>query len=256
MEIGFNDVTYKDKYQNINFSIYSKYIYGLCLDDSITFEKLLTRELSPTKGKIVFKGLKRKKPIIMVVDSNYIHFFTDTVKSEINYYCRKNKVTDKSFKEFLEKYLKDIGLELCILNRKISELSGSEKYLFYVFLKTLFKFDIVIFRNLYFELDKNNRKNLKKILSVFSSNGKVVMVEDNLDVLYEVTEKILITKNSYVLLNGDTKQELINVSKLLDNNIIPPTLPYITYLAKENKGIKLFYHTDIRDIIKDIYKHV
>ena len=140
MEIRFDDVTYKNKYKDMDFSIYSKYIYGIFLEDSITFEKLLTKELSASKGKITFKGMKRKKPIVTVVDSNYIHFFTDTVKSEINYYCKKNKVTDKSFKEFLEKYLENIGLEISILNKKISELSTSEKYLFYVFLKTLFKF--------------------------------------------------------------------------------------------------------------------
>ena len=225
MEIRFDDVTYKNKYKDMDFSIYSKYIYGIFLEDSITFEKLLTKELSVSKGKITFKGMKRKKPIVTVVDSNYIHFFTDTVKSEINYYCKKNKVTDKSFKEFLEKYLENIGLEISILNKKISELSTSEKYLFYVFLKTLFKFDVVIFRNLYFNLDKNNRRNLKNILTIFSSNGKVVIIEDNLDVLYEVTDKVLVIKNGSVLLNGDTKEELINVSLLLNNSIVPPTLP-------------------------------
>ena len=133
MEIRFDDVTYKNKYKDMDFSIYSKYIYGICLEHSITFEKLLTKELSVSKGKITFKGMKRKKPIVTVVDSSYIHYFTDNVKSEINYYCKKNKVTDKSFKEFLEKYLENIGLEISILNKKISELSTSDKYLFYVF---------------------------------------------------------------------------------------------------------------------------
>ncbi len=146
MEIRFDDVTYKNKYKDMDFSIYSKYIYGICLEHSITFEKLLTKELSVSKGKITFKGMKRKKPIVTVVDSSYIHFFTDTVKSEINYYCKKNKVTDKSFKEFLEKYLENIGLEISILNKKISELSTSEKYLFYVFLNTVFKCEVGIFR--------------------------------------------------------------------------------------------------------------
>ena len=45
MEIRFDNVTYKNKYKDINFSIYSKYIYGICLEHSITFEKLLTKEL-------------------------------------------------------------------------------------------------------------------------------------------------------------------------------------------------------------------
>ena len=46
MEIRFDDVTYKNKYKDMDFSICSKYIYGIFLEDSITFEKLLTKELS------------------------------------------------------------------------------------------------------------------------------------------------------------------------------------------------------------------
>ena len=30
----------------------------------------------------------------------------------------------------------------------------------------------------------------------------------------------------------------------------------ITYLARKDKEVKIDYHKDIRDIIKDIYKHV
>ena len=51
MEIRFDDVTYKNKYKDMDFYIYSKYIYGIFLEDSITFEKLLTKELSVSKGK-------------------------------------------------------------------------------------------------------------------------------------------------------------------------------------------------------------
>ena len=43
MEIRFDDVTYKNKYKDMDFYIYSKYIYGIFLEDSITFEKLLTK---------------------------------------------------------------------------------------------------------------------------------------------------------------------------------------------------------------------
>ena len=91
----------------------------------------------------------------------------------------------------------------------------------------------------------------------------MVIIEDNLDVLYEVTDEVLVIKNGSVLLNGDTKGELINVSLLLNNSIVPPTLPYITYLAKENKNVKLFELGNIYlpksmpvTELKDIYKHV
>ena len=42
----------------------------------------------------------------------------------------------------------------------------------------------------------------------------------------------------------------------MKENVIPmPYITKVTYLAK-NKKVKLTYHKDVRDIIKDIYKHV
>lgn len=256
MEIIFDDVNYKEKLRQLNFSISSNYVYGFYLEDPLSFEKILARDVSLSSGTVSFKGLKRKKPIVSIVDSKYIYFYTGTVKGEINYYCKKNKITDKSFIIFLENYLREVGLNEETLDKKIEQLSTSERYLFYIFLKTLFKFDVVIFKNLYFNLDKNNRKIIKNLLKMFSSKNKIVIVEDNMDVLYEVTNKTIIIKNGKVILSGNTLEELVKCKELLNYNIIPPTLPYITYLAKERKGVKLFYHTDIRDIIKDIYKHV
>ena len=55
---------------------------------------------------------------------------------------------------------------------------------------------------------------------------------------------------------GNTKDILTDVEILINNNIDVPKLPLLTYLAKIKKNIKLFYHYDVRDIIKDIYKHV
>ena len=40
------------------------------------------------------------------------------------------------------------------------------------------------------------------------------------------------------------------------NKIDIPEIIEFTYLAKKQKNVKIDYHKDIRDIIKDIYKHV
>ena len=59
-----------------------------------------------------------------------------------------------------------------------------------------------------------------------------------------------------VLKSGNSKDILNDVKFLIDNNIEPPYLSKLTYLAKEKKGIKLFYQNDVRDVMKDVYKHV
>ena len=40
------------------------------------------------------------------------------------------------------------------------------------------------------------------------------------------------------------------------NKFSIPEIIEFTYLAKKKKSVKIDYHKDIRDIIKDIYKHV
>ena len=49
---------------------------------------------------------------------------------------------------------------------------------------------------------------------------------------------------------------LTNIDFLNKNKIDIPDIVEITYLAYKKKKIKIDYHKDIRDIIKDIYKHV
>ena len=60
--------------------------------------------------------------------------------------------------------------------------------------------------------------------------------------------------------NDKTRQFMEEYDKTLkdaqEKGIDVPELPLITYLAKKEKGVKLFYHDDVRDIIKDVYKHV
>ena len=46
------------------------------------------------------------------------------------------------------------------------------------------------------------------------------------------------------------------VDYLKRHKIDIPEIIEITHLAKKNKNIKIDYFKDVRDIIKDIYKHV
>ena len=48
----------------------------------------------------------------------------------------------------------------------------------------------------------------------------------------------------------------INLKFLKRNKFDIPDIVMFTYKAKKDKKVKIDYHQDIRDIIKDIYKHV
>ncbi|MGN1001103.1 MAG: hypothetical protein ACI4OG_04120 [Bacilli bacterium] len=257
MEIIFKNVNYKKKLQDINFEVLSGELNAIYGENLSYIEGLITKKIKPTSGEIVYLGFKRKKIKSVVVDPSMVNFFTTNVKSEINFYCKKNKIKDKSFKIYIEEYMQSLGLTKNILNKKISQLSSSEKYMFYLFLKTLFNFDIILFKNVFSNLDRNNRKIITSLIDEMKRKNKTIIIMDNnIDVLYDLSDKIIIFKDNTILLKGNTKDILTGVETLINNNIDVPKLPLLTYLAKVKKNIKLFYHHDVRDIIKDIYKHV
>lgn len=254
MEIVFNQCFYKKKLKNITTTITSGKIYGCFGEYSLDLARLLTKKNTLTKGNI--EGINKKSNAV-IINYDSFGFFTTTVKKEINFYCNIKKVKDKRFKEKIEKLIQAFSLNNNFINKKISELSSSEKYLFYVLLNTIFDFDIIIFNNLYGCLDHNNRKLIVNLLHEFINEDKIVIIIDNdINNLYDLTDYILILKDGYIKFEGNTKDILTNVEELTKFGIPVPDLSMITYLAKLKKNIKLFYHSDVRDIIKDIYKHV
>jgi hypothetical protein len=74
--------------------------------------------------------------------------------------------------------------------------------------------------------------------------------------LYKYTNNLIILKNNKVVIEGDTYTIINRVDFLKRHSIEVPDIVKLTYLAKKKKKVKIDYHKDIRDIIKDIYKHV
>ena len=72
----------------------------------------------------------------------------------------------------------------------------------------------------------------------------------------EDDKELQIFKVDKILVEGDTKDIFQRVDFLSRNKINIPEIVEFTYLAKKKKNVSIDYHSDIRDIIKDIYKHV
>ena len=67
---------------------------------------------------------------------------------------------------------------------------------------------------------------------------------------------MIFVKNNEILLQGATNDVYQRVDYLKRNKFDIPNIVEFTYIAKKKKKVKIDYHKDIRDIIKDIYKHV
>ena len=74
--------------------------------------------------------------------------------------------------------------------------------------------------------------------------------------LYNNTEIIIHAKNNRIMEEENTEDFYNNITNLRKYKIdIPNSVEFINYV-KNKKKIKLTNYKDVRDILKDIYKHV
>lgn len=186
----------------------------------------------------------------VVVDNTSLYFVSKTVLDEITLF---NKYPELNL---LGDIIKLLGEQNDFFNRRIDELSTTEK-IYLNILRNISKLEkIIIFKDLFLGLDLNNQKNLIKVINYLKELDCIVIIcSSDVNVLYRYSDYSILSANT--LIHFDTTDEIyINVGYLIKHNFEVPTLSYITYKAKEEKNVKLFYSKDVRDIIKDIYKHV
>ena len=74
--------------------------------------------------------------------------------------------------------------------------------------------------------------------------------------LYENTSNIIYSKNNHIIEVTNTNDFFNNIKNIKKYKLdLPDSVEFIN-LVKEKKDIKLTDYKDVRDILKDIYKHV
>ena len=84
----------------------------------------------------------------------------------------------------------------------------------------------------------------------------ILIVSKDSNILYKYTKQMIFIKNNDIIATGNTKEMYQKVEWLNKNKFTVPEIVLFTHKAKKKKNVKIDYHQDIRDIIKDIYKHV
>ena len=95
---------------------------------------------------------------------------------------------------------------------------------------------------------------LQRLKEQFNIN--IVLLSTDQNTLHKYTDNMIFIKNNQVILEGPTTGVYQRVDFLKKNKFLIPEIIEFNYLAKKKKAAKIDYHKDIRDIIKDIYKHV
>ncbi|MBR4672419.1 MAG: hypothetical protein IKO78_04375 [Bacilli bacterium] len=186
----------------------------------------------------------------VVVDNKNLYFVSDTVLDELTLI---NKYPEL---EVLGNILKLFGYTNEFFDKNIKDLSTTEKICLNILRNVEKAKDIIVFNNLFLGLDLNSQKALVRIINYLCEINYIVIIRsDDVNVLYKCADySILATKT--IIKYDETDKIYTDVKYLMKHKFDVPTLSYITYKAKEEKNVRLFYRKDVRDIIKDIYKHV
>ena len=185
---------------------------------------------------------------------NYLNTVKEHMDYIINYYHLQIKNIEKKERDSL----KIVGLDETLLNRNITTLSKSEKKKVELAIGLLSNPDIIILDDPFRFLDNKSRKRMIMVLRKLKEqfHKLIIIGTTDEDVLYQYTDKMLFLKNKRIFLEVGTEEGYERVDYLKRNGFAIPERVLFTYKAIKKKKVKIEYHKDIRDIIKDVYKHV
>ena len=184
-------------------------------------------------------------------------FYTSSVEEEMKFIMDYYHYQPKDLKKRMLDSLKMVGLSSNYLTRKIKTLSNVEKILVKLACSFITNPDVILLDEVFVGLDYNNKVKILKIVKKLQEvKGRIVVIASNdVDFIYQYTDSVLILENGYLLIHDNTNNVFQDINFLESHNIDVPDLVRFTMLAKAKK-IRLSYHKDILDLIKDVYKHV
>ena len=263
MEIELKDYKYKNK--KINIKLNSKYINGIIGKNIEDWENIIKINEDYKDNVIVNKKIllekelnEYRKKIVILKEKDYLNIQKETIYNLMEYILKQKKNYPKNIQKKINDSLRIVGLNKSILNRNISTLSRSEKKLLQIAISLLSNPEILIIEEPFKYLDLKTLKNLMIVLRKMKDqyNKIVIFLSHDIEQIYQNTDNVTIYNNGNVVVQGKTKEVFKNVELLKENKINIPEIINFTYEVKSKKSVKLDYHQNIRDIIKDIYKHV
>lgn len=269
MEIILHGVSYRNKSKTIldkiSLCVKSGKITGVLGDNKTLFLELIDAIAIPSSGDIYVDSRKVERDnldyvrqVVSLVRQNSLdNFFTTTVREEMNFVVKMlHYNTNKINKKMIDS-LKLVGLDESYINRSLFTLSASERKLIQIAICLITNPKVIMFDEPFEELDNRNRKIILKLIKTLKNkyNKTIIIATNDTNILYENCDDLIIIRGMRVVAADNSDLIFKDIKFLTKHNIAIPNLVLFTSLAKDKK-IRLMYHKDIKDLIKDVYKHV
>lgn len=250
----------------ISLTIPSRMITAITGDNSAKLLSILRGNLKGVSGTIRYDN-----NIITATNQYEIKKYISYVADEFEYNKNYEKVEEYMLSIFLREKLqiknpnkkiidslKILSLSPQLLKRNISTLSDSEKKSLQLAIALLSNPKVIILDEPFVQLDAKNIQRIMRLLAQLNEKYhiSVIIKTNNSEIIYKYIKYTIILTNDKKIIEGNTKEIYSKVELLENNKVEIPDIVEFVYRAQKNKCAIIDYHRDIRDLIKDIYKHI
>lgn len=264
MEIVLENVS-STLLHNLTLELKEGEIIGITGEGKTELLRILNYQ-TPIEGKAKYKQLiynkknmyEIRKKINLIEQQFNNQFFLSTVEEHIAFLIRYYKLEIEEPRKKVISALKMVGLSEEYLPKELVTLSSSEQKLLQIALSLLSNPTVLLLDEPFINLDMKAQKKIERLLLKLKERYKktIIIASHNSNMLYNLTEKMVFLKKGTILKQGDTGKLYQNVKFLTRYHYDIPDIVLFVYKARERKQAKIDYHKDIRDLIKDVYKHV
>jgi energy-coupling factor transport system ATP-binding protein len=282
MEIKVNDLSYVYNentpfehvaLENINLKLESEKIIGIIGKSGsgkTTLIEHFNALLLPSEGNIEIEDFDIRKKmklsninllrrrVGLVFQFPEEQFFNPTVREEISFALKYFKYKSDKIHKQVSEALTIVGLDDNYLERNVFNLSAGEMRKVAIASVMVFNPKVLILDEPTVGLDYRSKKKIIALIKRLKEryNKTVIIVSHDVDMLNVIADDLIVMDKGKVIMKGSKNEVFKNTSLFEEYGLrLPKTTEFIGKVRMK-KGIKLGNYTDIKDLIKDIYRNV
>lgn len=184
-------------------------------------------------------------------------FFNQKVEDEVSFALKYFNHKDNLDKQVIDA-LTIVGLDNTYLDRNVFKLSSGEQRKIAIASIMVFNPKIVILDEPTVGLDYKGKKKLMSLIKKLKEqyHKTVIIVSHDVDMLNVIADDIIALDDGKVIISGSKEEVFNNTQVFNEYGLTLPRIVAFTNKVLEDKKIKLGVYTDIKDLIKDVYRNV